>query len=146
MSKIVDESELAEPVFGINTFRKPKILKPTEVVCQSVLMILFGRPGCYPTIPELGMDIRQYRGKDMNDLDTDEILTILKYQCGLLRENIVTNNIGIRKSTTADGRPCVIFSIPMSSAQAKGTVIIGISNTEDDTVYNYKLVDEMLML
>ena len=48
------------PTFNVNDFNEPKVLSPTESYITDVLMILFGRPGFYPSIPSLGMYIQDY--------------------------------------------------------------------------------------
>ena len=53
-------TELKEPAFGLDNFGKPKILKDTEAFATTVLMILFGKPGFLPSLPDVGMNIQQY--------------------------------------------------------------------------------------
>ena len=50
---------LREPAFGMNDFHAPKIMKDTDVLVNTILMILFGRPGFYPSLPTLGIFIKK---------------------------------------------------------------------------------------
>ena len=49
-----------DPAFGVDSFNRPKVLSETETIVNNILFILFGKPGSYPSIPSLGMDIEQY--------------------------------------------------------------------------------------
>ena len=49
-----------DPTYKANSFNKPKVLTEKESYIRGVLMILFGKPGFFPSIPTLGMDIQQY--------------------------------------------------------------------------------------
>ena len=48
-----------DPVYGVNNFNETKVLTEAETLVNNILMILFGKPGFYPSIPSLGMDIQQ---------------------------------------------------------------------------------------
>ena len=48
------------PTFSVNNYNKPKVLTELESYVNDVLMLLFGKPGFYPSIPTIGMDIKQY--------------------------------------------------------------------------------------
>ena len=49
-----------DPTFGLNNFNQTKVLSETETLVNNILMVLFGKPGFYPSIPALGMNIGQY--------------------------------------------------------------------------------------
>ena len=48
---------MVDPAFGKNAFNSPKYYNETQTAANNILTILFGRPGFYPSIPDLGMDI-----------------------------------------------------------------------------------------
>ena len=39
---------------------KPKVISSFEMIVNSILTILFMKPGQYPSIPELGINIESY--------------------------------------------------------------------------------------
>ena len=49
-----------DPAYGVNDFNETKVLSESQTLINNILMILFGKPGFYPSIPWLGMDIYQY--------------------------------------------------------------------------------------
>lgn len=143
---ITSEQDLKEPTFGQNDFRKPRVLTGPEVIIQSVLMVLFGKPGCYPSIPELGMEIQQYRLQRVDTLDLEDIKDQLSYQCGLLREGWVDNNIELYFTRAVGGQQVLLFVIPVTNEDERYNLVLGITEKDNETVYNYELVNDMLML
>jgi hypothetical protein len=109
-------------------------------------MVLFGKPGCFPSIPELGMNIQQYRVSRFDSDDVENIKAQLSYQCALIRESVITDDITV-KYAQVKGKYVLFIAIPVSTANDPKSVLIGISEGEDgNAVYNYKLINEMLML
>ena len=70
-----------DPVYGVNNFNRSKVLTETETKVSNMLMILFGKPGFYPSIPSLGMDINQYLYKFEDEINVEEIKSKLISQC-----------------------------------------------------------------
>lgn len=139
------ESDLKEPAFGQNDFRKPRVLEGPEVVVQSVLMVLFGKPGCFPSIPELGMNIRQYRIFDTSTVDTEAIADTLAMQCGLIRDGLIKDTPEVSISTTNTGEPVLLIQIPVSNETENYNLVVGIAERDNEAIYNYELVNQMLM-
>ena len=70
-----------DPVYGVNDFNRPKVLAEDETYVNNLLMILFGKPGFYPSIPYLGMDVGSMLYMFEDEINTDKIKTDLAYQC-----------------------------------------------------------------
>lgn len=132
--------EFVEPVLGQDDFRKPKVLKGYEAVIQSILIVLFGKPGCYPSIPELGMNIQQYRNRRADEIDVDSLKTQLVYQCKSIESGIIDGSIDVRK-TTVNGNVALLFIIPVDSSNVKNTMLIGVQMKDDGITYNYDLIE-----
>lgn len=137
---------LIEPTFGQNNFRKPKILVGYEVILQSVLMVLFGKPGCFPSQPELGMNIQQYRMKKLDKLAVDELEATLKYQCGIMRDGWVSTDLSIVKVQTDERNEMLLITIPVVDDSENFNLVIGVGERNNQAVYNYELVNSMLSL
>lgn len=142
---IMATSDLKEPAFGQNKFRKPLVLEGPEVVVQSVLMVLFGKPGCYPSIPELGMRIQRYRVWQIDETELEEIQNTLSYQCGLIREGFITESVEASIGYIEDDKPVLLLQIPVTNEHNRFNIIVGIMDDGKETVYNYQLVNSMLM-
>ena len=70
-----------DPTYGLNDFSKPKVLSEAETYVRNLLTILFGKPGFYPSIPNLGMDIKQYLSQFSDSIDIAKVKSKLAYQC-----------------------------------------------------------------
>lgn len=131
--------KLTEPVFGQDDFRRPKILRDGEALVQTILIILFGKPGFFPSIPELGMDIRQYRYVILEQFDTTEITTQLAYQCSLLQQPVATGDIQVRKEIVV-GRPALLFIIPCNIESRRTDILVGVKFNKNNIGYHYDLM------
>ncbi len=49
-----------DPSYGLNFFNQMKLYTAEETIVRNMLLLLFGKPGFYPTYPKLGMYIQQY--------------------------------------------------------------------------------------
>lgn len=132
--------KFSEPVFGVNDFNEPKVLKDYDAIAVSVLLILFGKPGCYPSIPQLGMNIQQYLYSFYDELDVDSIRASLVYQCTLLSSTIDSNNIVVGKQIV-DDNPLLIIQIPINYRRDQNQLVIGVTTNSNGSVsYNYKIM------
>ena len=88
-----------DPTYGVNEFNKTKVLSETETYVNNILTILFGKPGFYPSIPTLGMDISQYLYKFEDEINVDRIKAILANQCSEFLPLVESGDIDIIKTT-----------------------------------------------
>ena len=61
-----------ELTFGIDNFGKQNMLSKSESVAQVLINLLFMRPGQMPSLPHLGINIKQYLYKFEEDIDVTE--------------------------------------------------------------------------
>lgn len=133
-------TELREPAFGLDNFGKPKVLKNTEAFATTVLMILFGKPGFLPSLPDVGMNIQQYANTFFDEIDADSLKAQLVYQCSLVSEYIDTGTLDIRKVMNGD-EGVLLFIIPMEQYIPNNNLVIGIqTNIEGSVTYNFALM------
>ena len=136
-----------EPAFGLDKFRKPLVYEDWEVVAQSIIIVLFGRPGFYPSIPQLGIHIQDYLNERLDKIDTDQLKGQLAYQLNIVSDLILTDEIKIMKKVLVGYKiPALIILIPIIKGEDKSNVAISIVKSASDSVsYNYELVDESLV-
>lgn len=115
-----------------------------EVVIQSVFMVLFGKPGCYPSIPELGMEIQKRRVWNIDESELEEIQYTLSYQCGLIRDGLIDDVPKVQIGFIEGGNPVLLFTIPVTNEDERFNIILGITQRDNETIYNYQLVNSML--
>lgn len=69
-----------------DNFDKPKVIGTFDLCVNTVLMLLFMKPGQFPSIPELGIDIEQYLHEYADDKEIPKkILDQLNEQCNRLQ-------------------------------------------------------------
>ncbi len=125
------------PTFSINDFDRPKTLSTLESFVTDILMILFGKPGCYPSIPSLGMDISQYVYKFDNEISTEDIKVELAKQCEDFSESIDTGNLDV-VSTIYRGNVMLIIILPIITDSQQVQLSLGITtNKRGELIYNF---------
>ena len=85
-----------EPAFGLDKFRKPLVYEDWEAVSKAIIIVLFGKPGFYPSIPQLGIHIQDYMNERLDRIDTDQLRGQLIYQLGIISTLISTDEIVIK--------------------------------------------------
>jgi len=126
-----------DPVFGINVFNEAKVLSESQTMINQVLMILLNRPGFYPSIPHLGMDIAQYLYTFADEVDELHLKAILAAQCNELLPDIEEGEMDVY-SEDYNGHPLLIFVLPVLVNGVTSTVTLGITvNDRGEMVYNF---------
>lgn len=129
-----------DPTFGVNDFNEVKILTEVETKVNNILMILFGKPGFYPSIPSLGMDISQYLYMHEDEINTSEIKSRLVFQCKDFLADIESGEIDIYK-TTHKGNTLLIFKLPIIISNSNISVALGVTlNKKGELMYNFEEV------
>ena len=131
-----------DPTYGVTEFNKTKVLSETETYVNNILTILFGKPGFYPSIPTLGMDISQYLYKFEDEINVDRIKAILANQCSEFLPLVESGDIDIIK-TTYMGRSMLIFQLPVIIDKTQIAVALGVTlNAKGQMVYKFQANDE----
>ena len=90
-----------EPAFGLDKFRKPLVYEDWEAVAKAIIIVLFGKPGFYPSIPQLGIHIQDYMNERLDKIDVDQLKGQLAYQLNIVSDLILTDQIKIIKKVFA---------------------------------------------
>jgi hypothetical protein len=131
-----------DPVFGVNDFNRPKILNEDETYVNNLLMLLFGKPGFYPSIPHLGMDISSELYKFEDEIDINRIKADLSYQCVDFLPLIQEGEIEIF-TTTYKGRTMLIIQLPIIHRKKTSTLTVGVTiNDKGQLIYQFEEVEE----
>lgn len=125
------------PTFNVNDFNEPKVLSPTESFITDVLMILFGRPGFYPSIPRLGMYIQDYLYSFDDEIDTDGIKSELALQCSEFSYYIDSGDMDII-TTKHNGNLMLLFLMPIVKDSKDFQLVLGVTtNDKGEIIYNF---------
>lgn len=131
-----------DPVYGVNDFNRPKVLNEDETYVSNLLMILFGKPGFFPSIPYLGMDISSELYKFEDEIDTKRIKTNLAYQCLDFLPLVEDGEIEVL-TTTYKGRSILIIQLPIIHRKKATTLTVGVTiNEKGQMVYQFEEVEE----
>lgn len=125
------------PTFSINDFGNPRVLSTMESFVTDIMMILFGKPGFYPSIPSLGMNIQQYMYKFDDEISTEDLKVKLAKQCDDFSDEIDTGNLDI-VTTKYKGNLMLIFILPVINDSKQVQLSLGVTtNTRGELVYNF---------
>ena len=135
-----------EPACGLDSFRKPLVYEDWQVVAQSIIIVLFGRPGFYPSIPQLGVHIQDIMYEKIDDIDTDNLRGILAHQLEVFSDIIQSDDMKIAIKNTTGGNPVLIIALPIYTGDERSAVAVTITATEDGGIqYNYEKIDDSLL-
>ena len=96
--------------YDINEFDQPRILSEIETIRNIVLYVLFSRPGEYPSLPMIGMNIEDLLYYHYDEIDTDELRDKLIMQCDVLGAYFDSEQIKIVKGRSND-KPSLVIRI-----------------------------------
>lgn len=124
--------------FDTDSMGRPKVLSSFELGVNTILTLLFMKPGQYPSIPELGIDIESYLHEYADDDRIPaEIQNKLSDQCNKLDVSGLTINVEFDK--TEEGIDALVIDITGNEYIAYGNetehVIIGISYDKLNRLY-----------
>ena len=126
-----------DPTFSVNNYNRPKVLTEKETYVNNVMMLLLGKPGFYPSIPSIGMNIQQYLYMFEDDINTTSIKTQLANQCSDFLPEIRDGEMDVLK-TTYNNHTILIFKLPEVNDTAESSIAIGITtNNNGELIYNF---------
>ena len=117
---------------------KPKVISTFEMCVNVILTLLMMRPGQYPSIPELGINIEGYLMEYSDDPNTPIVIKDkIAEQCDMLAIAGVTVDVYFDK--TSDGVDALVIEISGTERSTYGTkgnrVVIGISYNKLKELY-----------
>jgi hypothetical protein len=121
---------------------KPKVISTFEMCINSVLTLLFMKPGQYPSIPDLGIDIESYLHEYADDPSIPaQIKSALQDQCNRIEITGIQIDCYIDKMN--DGTNVLVVELKGNDKLSYGSegsrVIIGISYDKLNRLYARKL-------
>lgn len=123
--------------FGSDNFGKPKVLSDVDSISQVILNILLSKPGNYPSLPHIGIDIKSYLYKLEEEIDVLDLRSKIYSQCQELLSMVVSDDIKFYINRDDDGKPILILYIPVTvdteplSTDQEG-IMFAFSNNNDN--------------
>lgn len=126
-----------EPSFGVNTFNQAKYKNETQSIASSILALLFGKPGYFPSIPDLGINIQDTIYMFWDEIDETALKAQIAAQCEDFQEYIDDGSLDVIKSSYNE-QPLLLIVIPVQIQYKKERLAIGITtDSNGNTQYNY---------
>lgn len=128
--------------FGTDTLGRPKVLSSFQIGVNAVLTLLFMKPGQFPSIPDLGIDIDSYLHEYSDDPNIPiEIKNKLSDQCNRL--DVIGLKIDVSIDKMDDNKDALLIEISGTETLSYGNetdhVIIGISYDKLNRLYVKKV-------
>lgn len=125
-------------LFDVDEMNKPKVIPTFEMCVNSILMLLKMKPGQFPSIPELGIDIEQYLHEYSDDKTIpNTIKSKLEDQMNVLGYIGIT--IDVFNDITSDGHSALIIRISgtenLTYHQKGQNVVVGITYNQLGQIY-----------
>ena len=128
---------MVDPVFGTNDYGKPKMLTENQTLANNFLMLLLGKPGFFPSLPMIGIDISRYLYMFVDDINIDELKSKIAVQCTDFLPAIRQGDFDIQKTTFRD-RTLLMFSLPAISDTNNVPVMLGVTtDTSGNVIYRF---------
>lgn len=132
-----------DPEFGTNHFNTAKYKTESQTIIDNIVTILFGIPGFFPSIPNLGMNIQSYLYQFWDTIDTNVLKAELISQCEILDIFLRDNTLDIIKTTNDIGQPLLLIVMPVLIEGSDDKVTIKITKNENGNIdYNYGFNNE----
>ena len=128
---------MVDPVFGTNDYGKQKMLTENQTLANNFLMLLLGKPGFFPSLPMIGIDIEQYLYAFIDEINIEQLKAKIAVQCSDFLPAINQGNFDIQKTTMKD-RTLRVFTLPSISDTNEYPIILGVTtNDSGEVIYRF---------
>lgn len=129
--------------FGLDNFQKPKVLSLKDSIAQIISNLFFMRPGNLPSLPHIGINIREYLYQLDGDLDVEGLKEKIYSQCA---ELISVISIGEIKIFIApyNGMDILMIIIPIIGLGEEQNLVLAFAENNNELLFNYQFTNETL--
>ena len=127
--------------FGLDSFGKQSVMTQAQTIAQMLVNLFLMRPGQLPSLPHIGINIRQYMYKFEDEIDVSYIRSQISSQCSDLLSYIDLPNMQLILFPYKNESILYLF-VPLSVAVAENTALsIGFkkNNKNNEITFNYKV-------
>ena len=119
--------------FDVDSFNNQKFLTSTESIGSILLNLFFSKPGSFPNMPNIGIDIAQYVYSLSSDIDTDLIKDRIFNQCSELLPYIMMGNVQVF-ITNMQGNSVLMVSVSLSYDDSKDTLLYAFGKQDSGAI------------
>jgi hypothetical protein len=120
--------------FELDKFSNPKLRDTTALVKNTLLFILFSKPGQYPSLPHIGLDVQTLLFSYYDEITESRLIEMVSSQCAALGLFFNEGSIQIKK-TMYQGKPSLLIYIEAGSNDSQVLNQFGIDPQRDTDVY-----------
>lgn len=99
-----------DTTFELNDFKQPRIRSEVELIKNTILFVLFAKPGQYPSLPTIGLDIQNRLYSFYDEIKEEDLQLQIIEQCEALGVYFDKGNVAIRK-TIYNKQPSLLIHI-----------------------------------
>ena len=125
--------------FLFDKYGDPELLELKESIAQQIINALFMVPGNLPSLPHIGVNIKQYLYRTDTSYVSAEIEQKLKDACGVVICGVVINSVDFSVQTTSNGQAVFLIMVRIAFPNTKDDTILGVSvvQTKDIVKFNF---------
>lgn len=125
--------------FGFDNFQQPKVLNPKDSIAQVILNLFTMRPGSMPSMPHIGLNIREYLYKLEGEVDVDELKNKIYSQCSELLSFVPIGELQVF-FTPYQGTDILVIILPIHGLDENDDVLLmGFQKSDDsDMLFTYQ--------
>lgn len=132
--------------FGLDSFQKQKVLDSNNSIARVLLNLMLMKPGNLPSLPHIGINIKQYLYKLEDEVDPDDLKNKIYNQCSELIPYLVLGEVRVFV-TNYKGQSLLLISVPISdttNVQNTTPILFGFAKDYSNGVtFNYQLDQDM---
>lgn len=127
-----------EVSFGLDNFKQAKVLSVKDSIAQLIINILMMKPGNYPSLPHIGVNLEKYLYSFEENIDVEGLKRDIFNQCSEAITFISVGDINVFVEEY-ENRGLLVIVIPITGLEDDSTLIIGASKDESlQTQLNYQ--------
>lgn len=134
---------IKEVDFGLDNFKDPKTLSIKDSIVQILLNLFLMRPGNLPSLPHIGINIREYLYTMDTGFDVEELKKKIYSQATEVLQYVSLGDVQIF-SAPYQGEQVLVIMIPVSGLSDEDeTIVMAFMQDENSSElsYNYQFKD-----
>ena len=133
-----------DPKFGVNAFEKGDYSNESQTVANNFLALLLGKPGFFPSMPELGIYIQSYVYQHFDDIDVGAIKAEVIRQCDELMDWVNDGSFDVIKTKNQkNGSPMILFKLPVQEKDITKHFAVAITMGDNNSIsYNFTWLED----
>ena len=109
--------------FALDGFGRARIRGEAELIKNAILFVLFSKPGQYPSLPNIGLDIQNKLYSFYNEINNNDLRDQIVSQCSALGTYFDKGIINVRKVMYRN-QPSLMIHIDCSETLPDGYAVV----------------------